>query len=329
MKPRKHELTTVKHRSFFDDQPGPMAAIDAQRWRDFRSDYNDITKNLSPHPDFPIQLDIELQSACNYRCAFCTHGQEKVPFHQLSREQYIRIIAEAEEHGLVSIKLNGINEPLLTKNLEWYIRHARKHGVLNVYFATNGLLLTPERSKTLIAAGVSKLLISLDAVTPKTYLAIRRSKHYEKVVQNILSLLEIRKQLGRKWPKVRVNFLESEINKHELDAFIDFWDDKADMIGVQRQVAVPGSNDVIQDGEIMEQEGVFRCAFPFKQLVIGANGDILPCCTFSGKLMPIGHIDSMTLAEAWRSTLITDLRTTHKNGGYKSNPICRYCIDGK
>ena len=35
---------------------------------------------------------------------------------------------------------------------------------------------------------------------------------------------------------IRVNFVRTNINEHELEDFIEFWKDKVEMIGIQEMV---------------------------------------------------------------------------------------------
>ena len=50
--------------------------------------------------------------------------------------------------GLKAIKLNYLNQPLLRKDLERFITYAKKAGVLDVYFSSNGLLLNENRIRS-------------------------------------------------------------------------------------------------------------------------------------------------------------------------------------
>jgi radical SAM protein with 4Fe4S-binding SPASM domain len=258
------------------------------------------------------------------RCIFCLHGHHKVEHKVLDYETFCRIIDEGESYGLCSIKLNYINEPLLVKDLERYVAYARSRGVLNVYFAANGTLLTPSRSRSLIDAGVTRIMVSLDAFSAETFEEVRRSKRYDKIVENIHGLISIRDSLNRRNPLVRVNFLRTEQNQHEADDFLAYWESRVDMIGYQTLVNVPGIS-FSAEGATEAPEG-FRCSFPFKLMVVDSAGDILPCCTFSGRSMPMGNVANMTVKQAWDSVKMTALRRTHKMGGYKSNPICAACV---
>ena len=45
---------------------------------------------------------------------------------------------------------------------------------------------------------------------------------YEKVINNILNFLEIKKKLKKNFPLVRVSFIVMENNKHEIENFKNF-----------------------------------------------------------------------------------------------------------
>jgi radical SAM protein with 4Fe4S-binding SPASM domain len=326
---RKNELTAIVHREKFEELPGDIHphSADAARWRRFRDRYGKAQK-LDFVDTFPLQIDFELNSTCNLRCAFCIHGQGKVERRSLTFDDFRRVIEEGELHGLCSIKLNYINEPMLNRDLAEYVRFAKEHGVLNVYFATNGTLLTKERGLELITARLTKIMISIDAATHETYKTMRGSDHYTRIVENIENFVALRRSLGVSYPVVRVNFLKTRLNIHEIEAFAERWDGIADAIGFQEQVALPGvDDDELLNG--MRSEEKFRCSFPFKLVVIDSAGHILPCCTFSGREMPIGDIRTGTVGEAWRSERMVELRRIHRESLWESNPVCRHCIKGR
>lgn len=324
--PRPNELTSVVHREHFEDFPAEHGSdADRERWRGFRRAYA-RAQGLKEPSDFPLQIDFELTSSCNMACSFCTHGHESVPRRVLSFADFARVIDEGRMHGLCSIKLNYINEPLLTRDLSQYVRYARQNGVLNVYFATNGTLLDAETAGGLIDAGVSKVMVSLDATTPETFRAVRNSDRFDRITSNIVGLIRLRNAKGLKFPLVRVNFLRTGLNSHEADAFLARWEGVADMVGYQTQVAVPGVDGPLHGGG--DGRDGFRCSFPFKLVVVDSSGLILPCCTFGGRQMPIGDLKTETIASAWQGWPMRSLRLLHLKGGYADNPVCRHCIEG-
>jgi putative metalloenzyme radical SAM/SPASM domain maturase len=76
---------------------------------------------------------------------------------------------------LTALILNGIGEPLLHPELEEFIRRA-KRGLPDdawVGFQTNGLLLNRERALSLVEAGLSRICLSIDAISQDTFRNIR------------------------------------------------------------------------------------------------------------------------------------------------------------
>ena len=334
MKSRTNELTGVLNRNLFDLVPGSVETEqDRRRWVAFRKSYHQAQR-LDLWPDFPLQLDFELNSTCNLSCSFCVHGYKTVAKYTLSFELFKKAINEGARHGLCSIKMNYINEPLLVRDFVKYVQYARSKGVLNVFFATNGILLNEHLARQLVEAKVSKIMISLDAATSETYFKMRKSKKFGLIVRNIHRLIRLRDEMGEGWPLVRVNFLKTHLNIHEADDFIKQWTDVADMIGFQDQVGLPGIDaealpdyDVAVVLPLANDKTTFRCSFPFKLMVIDAVGNLLPCCTFSGRQMALGNIRDMSIADAWTARPMRYLKVQQARGEWTNNAICSHCIN--
>ena len=282
---RKNELSPILHRNAYEEMPPDTNKKD---WDEFRMKYNSAA-NLELQ-DNPIQLNLGLSMNCNLKCGFCIQG--------------------------------------ITDHSKMYYNKVKKRpgaGIINIYFSTNGILLTDEMAKSLIDSGLTKIQISIDSITKETYQKQRNSGKYETIVSNVLGFIDRRNAMGRKFPLVRVSFLQTRMNIHEMQKFIDFWEGKADIIGLQEMNELPeGESDYFIGGGIKS----FRCAFPFKQLKVDATGSIHPCCAMNGINMKLGDIQDMSLKDAWNSPQMKDLQGLHKYGDYKKNPHCNKCING-
>ena len=107
----------------------------------------------------PYQVYIESTNACNLRCSHC-------PQHTMRRErrQFITLdLFEKIIKGLVPVKpfvemyLQG--EPLVHPKIVDLVAIARRHGLLPRVI-TNTTLLTKEKSRALIEAGLDKIVFS-------------------------------------------------------------------------------------------------------------------------------------------------------------------------
>ena len=101
------------------------------------------------------------------------------------------------------------------------------------------------------------------------------------------------------------------------------------MVGVQEFVNPPiSSKKVGSNTSVNKKKEGFRCSFPFKQIVINNEGDVLPCCTFWGESLSLGKLDGpSSIKKLWNSKEIQDLRKLHKEGRYFDNTICKKCVE--
>ena len=277
--------------------------------------------------DHPVQVDVELNSGCNMSCPFCLHGYSDIKNENMPVDIYTKIIDEAVKIGVKSLKLNYINEPMMRKDLEECIKYAVSAGIPNIYMATNGTLLNAKRRKSILDSGITKIFISIDATTGKTYDKQRLDGRFQTVVENVTSLINERNAMGKDFPIVRVSFLKNALNIHEANDFKEFWLNKADLIVFQKMDEVPDVETKLTiEKEDLGDEG---CQFPFKQLVVTSNGDILPCCKMSGTKLKIGNINNISLKQAWDSEFMIKLQDVHKTTDWKKHTICFNCIAGK
>lgn len=298
--------------------------IDRERWAEFRSAM-EKAKQLQAQESGPIQIDLELNGSCNMQCPFCIHGyngQTNIDL-QITLDQAKRILAEAHQAGAISLKLNYINEPLIRKDLEDVIVFARSIGYVNIYLVTNGSLLTAERQLSILKAGLTRIYISIDAATSNTYNKQRKNGLYDKIVSNVKSLISLRNKLGLKFPLVRVSFLKNKTNIHEAIDFFDQWKSVADLVTFQTMNEIPNVNTGLT---IESFKQIKPCDFPFKQLVVDHEGNILPCCKLPGRQLKIGNIDSMSIQEAWQSEKMQELRSQHSSCLSRLNPVCHSCL---
>lgn len=82
------------------------------------------------------------------------------------------------------------------------------------------MLLPQELNERLISAGLTRIIISLDAATPQTYQAIRRNSNFEKIKNNIRHLSKLKKQLGVPYPEIMLSMVLMKKNLNELPDFI-------------------------------------------------------------------------------------------------------------
>jgi putative metalloenzyme radical SAM/SPASM domain maturase len=133
----------------------------------------------------------------------------------MSLETFDRIVPALSK--LEALILNGIGEPLLHASLERFIEIARMQMPAGAWlgFQTNGQLLTRDRATTLVAAGVDKVCISSDAVTPDMFRAMRTGGDRAAVDASIEALQAAARRCGRHI-SLGVEFVATRHNIDEL-----------------------------------------------------------------------------------------------------------------
>ena len=227
-------------------------------WTKYRNDWEEFCK-LEKESDFPPHLEFELNYSCNLKCPMCTWAIENAAEKKedwFTFEDYKKLIDEAVSVGTKSIRLCYINEPLIRQDIDQFINYAVNAGIVDVLITTNGTLLTKAMSKKLIESGLTKINVSLDAISEETYDKIRVGGNLKTTVKNIHDFLEVRKEMNKKLPKIRLTFVASKINFHEYDSFLNHWKDKVDSLGIQHLQNPFG-------------EGSFQDDIRGKELIIG------------------------------------------------------------
>lgn len=173
---------------------------------------------LRPHP---TKLFVEVTTRCNLRCAMCVKyapGQGLVE-GDMTDETFERL-APAFPH-LEALVLNGIGEPLLHRGLERFIAIARAAMPDSgwIGFQTNGQLIGQRRADSLLAAGVDRICISADAVSPETLRQIHGGARQSQIVAATEALQDAARRRGRPLD-LGLEFVAMRSNLRELPLLV-------------------------------------------------------------------------------------------------------------
>jgi putative metalloenzyme radical SAM/SPASM domain maturase len=119
---------------------------------------------------------------------------------------------------LESLVLNGIGEPLLHPGLEGFIRRARSAmpGTGSIGFQTNGHLMDASRASSLIAAGLDRACVSVDALDAALFGDIRTGGSLAAAEAAIGALAGARSGLGASGFSIGIEFVVMRKNLEEL-----------------------------------------------------------------------------------------------------------------
>lgn len=146
-------------------------------------------------------LRISVTDRCNIRCFYCMPA-DNVQFMEksalLTFEEIERFVRVAVLLGINKLRLTG-GEPLVRRNLSTLVRKlASLDGVDDIGLTTNGILLA-EQARELRDAGLKRINISLDALSPEKFKVFARRDGFERVMEGI----EAARQVG--FESIKIN----------------------------------------------------------------------------------------------------------------------------
>ena len=305
----------------------PLAILAEELGRSFE-EYRaqwDLAREFKKIPPFPLHVDYELKSECDLRCPMCLMGRRQTPPGELSPDLVERLIDEGSAAGQKAMGFGGLWEPLTSPHIPRLVSRARSKGVIDAMFNTNGLRLNPQVSRDLMEAGLTRIMISLDAATEATYKLMRPGSDFSLVASNIEELLAMRAKKKRRLPLVRLSFCLTSLNERELPAFLERWSEKADFISVQSFGDFTAKSPGLFPKRSPVPAPAGRCAQPFKRLSVLHDGRVLPCCDLSGLDLIMGKAPEENLSDIWNGKAMGKLREELLQGGGSLTSACRLC----
>ncbi|MCP4387100.1 MAG: radical SAM protein [Gammaproteobacteria bacterium] len=163
-------------------------------------------------------LAVNLTRRCNLACAHCYMDAETLKqggADELKTAEVNALLEQIASRGTDTMVVLTGGEPLLRRDLEEMVAHGSELG-LSMVIGTNGVALTDRRVKSLQAAGVMGMGISLDSLDPVRHDEFRG---YPGGWEKTLAGMEACRRNGLPF---QVHFSVTEENADEIRAMIDF-----------------------------------------------------------------------------------------------------------
>ena len=258
---------------------------------------------------YPLTVYVEPTNRCNLSCDFCPQSlpdyKERAGYWEhIDMALYRKVVAELAEMGLKSLKLYFFGEPLLHPNIGEIIWLAHQ-ACDRVELTTNGMALTEKMAQILIDSELDYLRVSIYKDIP----------HPENVVRNVRQLHQLRGE-GRK-PYI---FAKVFTNEEALDAW-PLYHDIADQVGVE--IAHTIGSDFVHLASYTPDKKA--CPYPFYNLVVKSNGDVVPCCVAWEKSLVVGNVKEQTLTDIWRGEKLANIHRLHLAGRGQEFAACANC----
>lgn len=271
----------------------------------------------------PFAVSAEISSVCNLNCPECMLGKGEIIRERsfMDKHHFGKLLSETSRWSFY-LNLYFQGEPFMNPEIFDFISKAR-HKKFYTVVSTNGHFLDKSHSRKLINAGLNRLIVSLDGITPETYTIYRKNGKHHKVIEGIKSLVQQRNVMRKTSPLIVLQYLIHKGNEHELSHLKDFGKDLGvDIVEIKTMQFY--SNESAD--EMMPTDERFRryhkcsdgawelnkrrniCFRLWSQMVITADGNVVTCCYDKKPVCIAGNISDSSLHEIWAGYRLNSIR---------------------
>lgn len=277
-------------------------------------------------------------SACNFKCTFCPTGDrvlmKEIGRYQgtLSLDQFAVIVANIERFPdpIKVLRLYKDGEPLLNRRLPEMIAMARSSPHIDsIDTTTNGALLTPALSERLVAAGLTRLNISIDGLTDDQYQEFTKTDvTFGDLVENVAYFHRISGDC-----EVVVKTVSEIIGADHRDRFLGTFEGICDRIFVENTSPCWPDFDVEGRMGIAIKEGLYgnsvreavSCPYIFYSISVNSDLKVSACFVDWRRDLIVGDLSTDSLADIWSGAKLNTHRKSHLEGRRRKHATCGQC----
>lgn len=166
------------------------------------------------------KIYLEPTNRCNITCRTCMRNTWDEPMGMMSTVTFDRILSGLQALPTKPLVMfGGIGEPLFHPRTVEMVAQVHALGCA-VELTTNGTLLTSDRARRLVDAGLDTLWVSLDGATPESYADVRLGAALPKVLENLKQLRPLRRGFYHPKPELGIAFVAMKRNIGDLPKVI-------------------------------------------------------------------------------------------------------------
>lgn len=290
----------------------------------------------------PVSVMIEPISRCNLQCPLCPIGAR-----ELKRELGTMSLANCEKildnlgPQLRVLALWNQGEPTIADALPDMIRLAHERNIYTMTSTNGTLLLRRNLIARLVESGLDEIIFSIDGLTQETYQTYRVGGHLDTVIEGMQTLRKLRDELGKKKPRIIMQWLPMKHNQHELLHLrktaaawgADTVEIKTTQIytDTQAEKFLPDIEELRRYERKSQRWETKRARQSCRRLwfstVIDWDGTVVPCCFDKDEEFPMGNALLQDFSEIWRGAGYKKMRRLLLKQG-RARDMCHNCTEG-
>jgi len=286
----------------------------------------------------PYRYNIDPTNICNLKCPLCPTGlgilkrrKGKMPL-----EAYKSLIDQIAPYAYW-VELYNWGEPFLHPQIFDMIRYAHERDIF-VRMSSNMNYFDPAMAEKTVASGLDALIISVDGATEATYQKLRRGGQLSRVIENVKSLVEAKRQAHSRQPYTTLRMLVHRYNEGEInqvrqlaaDLGVDAFTTGTLFVNVNDQAQVETwlpENEAFSyyDYAAEHLENSWNCADLWEAMIINWDGGVSPCCWIHNVDHDLDNTFTKSLKTIWNGPAYISARRVFALRGPKPPIVSTVC----
>ncbi|MBF0096745.1 MAG: radical SAM protein [Magnetococcales bacterium] len=286
--------------------------------------------NFQRRPDLPSRVLLEMTSRCNLKCNMCPRQSLERPSIDMPKGLIKNCIDALDAFGLEGIWIFNLGESILHPDFPELLDYvSEKKNLGMIWLSSNGRDLHEGVAEKIIRSQVTYMNMSVNADNPETYSQISPNTDWQRQIAHFHRFIDLKRASGRRTPFTRVQIIDQECARDEIDAFLRRYAGYADILAVNTLEAfsqeVESNQEYAQQRKRTESKSCKRIGR--SDLFIFSNGETTLCGTdFNGKLA-LGNVKEMDIRAIWNSDFRRNLIALNAEGRLNEVELCRNCMD--
>jgi radical SAM protein with 4Fe4S-binding SPASM domain len=291
---------------------------------------------------FPHLIDVELTSACNFRCLMCPTGNLSLarPAKFMAVPTLQKIVDQCA--GKADIRFIGWGEPMSHPDVFEVVASCNEKGIMT-HMNTNGSYLEDTVATWgLLKMRLTSLKFSFQGVDRKSYAEMRNTDFYDELLARIRRLREMQDQfyeLHSHRTFISLSTTTTYETQEQIDAFLAEVSPYLDEVSVGKTTFDFLNLDSVrlkpEDkqrlAELMAEDTSSKvhpdpCPEVYDKLSIHADGSVHVCCNDYDGVTDLGNVNDTPIEKIWRHPTMEWYRERLANKNY-DQPLCRDCYD--
>ena len=175
-------------------------------------------KSYSIYDFIPKKVRLEASTVCQLRCTGCFFqkgGADDLGRGFLTIDNFKKF---CDMNPFIrEIELSNFGEIFLNPDLTAIMHHAKEKGIaLFSYNGSNFNTVSDEQLQALVETGFRGITLSIDGASQETYSKYRVHGDFDRIIENVKKLQELKKKANSKYPRLIWQFVLMEHNELEI-----------------------------------------------------------------------------------------------------------------